>query len=285
MVGWIDEWWLRLLAGLVGSGLIAVAAYRTRSLSGSGAWSALIMGTGFVTLGEPVWFGCLIAFFVSSTIWSKWKKRHRAKAAAEANYEKTGRRDAGQVWANGGIGLVLCAGHALQPDIAWLFAYIGVMAAVNADTWATEIGALSRTAPRSITTGKRVKPGTSGAITPLGTLAALAGAAFIGGVAAALLALPQQADAAAISASGGAAAVVIAAAAAGLAGCFADSLLGATGQAMYRCRVCGSETERAAHCGQAAERVRGLAALNNDRVNLLSSVFAGLLGWAIGALF
>ncbi|ACT00767.1 DUF92 domain-containing protein [Paenibacillus sp. JDR-2] len=285
MVGWVDEWWLRLLAGLVGSGLIAAAAYRTRSLSGSGAWSAMIMGTGFVTLGEPVWFGCLIAFFVSSTIWSKWKKRHRAKAAAEANYEKTGRRDAGQVWANGGIGLFLCAGNALWPDTAWLFAYIGVMAAVNADTWATEIGALSRTAPRSITTGKRVKPGTSGAITPLGTLAALAGAAFIGGVSAALLALPQQADAAAGSAPGGAAAVVIAAAAAGLAGCFADSLLGATGQAMYRCRVCGSETERAVHCRTAAERVRGLAALNNDRVNLLSSVFAGLLGWAIGALF
>uniref|UniRef100_UPI000FD86BB8 DUF92 domain-containing protein n=1 Tax=Paenibacillus glycanilyticus TaxID=126569 RepID=UPI000FD86BB8 len=65
----------------------------------------------------------------------------------------------------------------------------------------------------------------------------------------------------------------------------ADSLLGATGQAMFRCRVCGSETERAVHCGTAAERVRGLAALNNDRVNLLSSVFAGLLGWAIGALF
>jgi len=285
MVGWVDEWWLRLLAGLAGSGIIAAAAYRARSLSGSGAWSAVIMGTGFVTLGEPVWFGCLIAFFVSSTLWSKWKKRHRAKAAAEANYEKTGRRDAGQVWANGGIGLLLCAGNALQPDMAWLFAYIGVMAAVNADTWATEIGALSRTAPRSITTGKRVKPGTSGAITPLGTLAALAGAAFIGGVAAALLALPQQADAAAVSAPGGTAAVVIAAAAAGLAGCFADSLLGATGQAMYRCRVCGSETERAAHCGEAAERVRGLAALNNDRVNLLSSVFAGLLGWAIGALF
>jgi uncharacterized protein (TIGR00297 family) len=285
MVGWIDEWWLRLLAGLVGSGLIAAAAYRTRSLSGSGALSAMIMGTGFVTLGEPVWFGCLIAFFISSTVWSKWKKRHRAKAVAEANYEKTGRRDAGQVWANGGIGLLLCIGNALQPDAAWLFGYIGVMAAVNADTWATEIGALSRTAPRSITSGKRVAPGTSGAITLLGTLAALAGAAFIGGVAAALLALPQQADAAAGSAPGGAAAVIIAAAAAGLAGCFADSLLGATGQAMYRCRVCGSETERTAHCGAAAERVRGLAALNNDRVNLLSSLFAGLLGWAIGALF
>lgn len=283
MVGMIEEWWLRLAAGLLGSGLIAAAAYRARSLSLSGALSAVAMGTGFVTLGEPVWFGVLIAFFVSSTLWSKWKRKHRAKAAAEANYEKTGRRDAGQVWANGGAGLLLCAAHALWPDEGWLFAYVGVMAAVNADTWATEIGALSRTAPRSVTSGKPVAPGTSGGVTPLGSAAALAGAAFIGAVAALLLAAPQPAEAAAGTPGGAAAAWIAAAAAAGLAGAFADSLLGATGQAMYRCRVCGSETERAAHCGGAAERVRGFAWLNNDRVNLLSSLVAGALAWAIGS--
>ncbi|RCW45611.1 DUF92 domain-containing protein [Paenibacillus prosopidis] len=286
MVGIIEEWWIRLLAGLLGSGLIAAAAFRARSLSASGAWSAVVMGTGFVALGEPVWFVVLISFFVSSTLWSRWKRKHRVKAMAEAKYEKTGRRDAGQVWANGGAGLALCAAHAIWPDQGWLYAYIGIMAAVNADTWATEIGALSRTAPRSVTSGKPVVAGTSGGVTPLGSAAALAGAVFIGAVAALLLAAPQQADAAAGTPGGGAAAAayIAAAAAAGLAGAFADSLLGATGQAMYRCRVCGSETERAAHCGSAAERVRGFAWLNNDRVNLLSSLFAGLLAFAIGEL-
>lgn len=285
MVGIIEEWWIRLLAGLLGSGLIAAAAYRARSLSASGAWSAVVMGTGFVALGEPVWFGVLIGFFVSSTLWSKWKRKHRVKVLAEAKYEKTGRRDAGQVWANGGAGLALCAANAIWPDQGWLYAYIGIIAAVNADTWATEIGALSRTAPRSVTSGKPVAAGTSGGVTPLGSAAALAGAVFIGAVAALLLAAPQQ-DAAAGTPGGGAAtaAYIAAAAAAGLAGAFADSLLGATGQAMYRCRVCGSDTERAAHCGSAAERVRGFAWLNNDRVNLLSSLFAGLLAFAIGEL-
>ncbi|MUT68835.1 DUF92 domain-containing protein [Paenibacillus sp. NEAU-GSW1] len=284
MVGWIDEWWLRALIGLIGGGMISISAYRSRSLSGSGALSAVVMGTGFVTLGEPVWFGCLIAFFVTSTFWSKYKRRSKAKEQAEVNYEKSGRRDAGQVWANGGVGLLLCAADAIWPSAGWLYAYIGVMAAVNADTWATEIGALSKSAPRSLLSGKVVKAGTSGAVTPLGSAAALAGAATIGGVAAALLALQQQADAAAGSALGGAAAIVAAAAAAGLAGCFADSLLGATGQAMFRCRVCGSETERREHCGAATERIRGFAWLNNDRVNLLSSLFAGALGWALGSL-
>jgi uncharacterized protein (TIGR00297 family) len=283
VVGIIGEWWIRLLLGLLGSGMIAFSAYRSRSLSMSGAWSAVVMGTGFATLGEPVWFCVLIAFFASSSFWSKWKRKHRAKAEAEAKYAKTGRRDAGQVWANGGAGLLLCAAHALWPDEGWVFAYVGVMAAVNADTWATEIGALSRSAPRSVTSGKPVAPGTSGGVTPLGSAAALAGAVFIGVVAALLLAAPQPAEAAA-GTPGGAAAIIAAAAAAGLAGAFADSLLGATGQAMFRCRVCGSEIERAAHCGSAAEQVRGFAWLNNDRVNLLSSLLAGLLAWALGVV-
>ncbi|WP_168119488.1 DUF92 domain-containing protein [Paenibacillus sp. HB172176] len=285
MVGIWEEWWLRLLAGLIGSGLIALLAYRARSLSGSGAWSALIMGTGFVTLGEPIWFGLLLAFFVSSSLWSRWKRKSRVKKRAEAGYAKSGRRDAGQVWANGGAGLLLCVANSIGPAEGWLFAYVGVMAAVNADTWATEIGALSRSKPRSLLSGKRVAPGTSGGVSPLGSAAALLGAAFIGAAAAALLRLgPQPAWAAAGEAAAPAAAYIAAGAAAGLAGAFADSLLGAACQAQYRCRVCGSDTERAEHCGSAARHVRGFAALTNDRVNLLSSLFAGLLACVIGRL-
>ncbi|WP_219836036.1 DUF92 domain-containing protein [Paenibacillus sp. R14(2021)] len=274
------ELWLRAAAGLLGSGLIAGAAYRVRSLSRSGAWAAVIMGTGFVLLGGSFWFGSLLAFFISSSMWSKWKRRHARKETAEANYAKSGRRDAVQVWANGGLGLLLCAGHALQPDsAAWAYAFIGVMASVNADTWATEIGALSRRLPRSLLTGRRVAAGTSGGITPLGSAAALAGAAFIGAAAALLLGAPL----APAGVSPGA--LLAAAAIAGTAGAFADSLLGATVQAMYRCRSCGSETERAEHCGAAAERIRGFAVMTNDAVNFASSAIAGLLAWAIGCAF
>ncbi|QHT60148.1 DUF92 domain-containing protein [Paenibacillus lycopersici] len=270
------EWWIRAAAGLLGSGLIAAAAYRLRSLSGSGAWSAAIMGTGYVAFGGPLWAGALLAFFLSSTLWSKWKRRHAKKEAAEANYAKSGRRDAMQVWANGGLGLLLCIAHAAWPAAGWMYAFAGVMAAVNADTWATEIGALSRRPPRSLLGGRRVTAGTSGGVTALGSAAALAGAAFIGAVAAVLA--PAGGDA-------WPGALLAAAAIAGTAGAFADSLLGATVQAMYRCPVCGSETERAAHCGVAAVRIRGFAVMTNDAVNFASSAAAGLLAWGIGCAF
>jgi len=264
---------LRLAAGIAGSALIAWAAWRKRALSASGAWSATAMGAVYFALGGPLWYGTLLVFFATSVFWSRWKRHARAKMEAERNYAKTGRRDAGQVWANGGIGLALCAAYAIWPEPAIAAAFVGVMASVNADTWATEIGALSRTQPRSVLTGRAVPAGTSGGVTPLGTAAALSGAALIG-VSAALLGGGEAAELPA-------AALIAAAAAAGLAGAMADSLLGAWQQAMYRCLACGALTERAVHCGEPALHAQGRRWMTNDLVNLLSSLFAG----GLAALF
>ncbi len=259
---------IKLIIGLAVSGAGAAAAYRRSSLSRSGAWSALAMGTGFIVLGGPLWFGLLLVFFGTSTYWSKWKRRHKAKEAAEAKYAKSGRRDAGQVWANGGAGLAICALHAMWPEPWLAAAYIGVMAAVNADTWATEIGALSGSMPRSILNGRKVPAGTSGGITMLGTAAALAGAACIG-AAAAVLALVDSVQ------LPSPAALIVIAGVSGLFGALVDSLLGATLQGMFRCSQCGIELERDEHCGRPAERYRGLRFMTNDIVNLATSIAAG----------
>ncbi|MFC4102767.1 DUF92 domain-containing protein [Paenibacillus xanthanilyticus] len=274
MHDWTDIWWVRLLAIVAGSGLAAAAAWRARALSASGAWSAFAMGAGFMAFGSPVWIGTLLVFFISSSFWSKWKKRHRQKQAAEANYAKSGRRDAGQVWANGGLGLAICAANAIWPAEGWLYAFAGVMAAVNADTWATEIGALSRSAPRSLLSGKVVKAGTSGGVTLLGSAAAAGGALLIG---VSMTVLPGG--------TGYPVMVLIAAAAiGGLFGAFADSFLGATVQAMYACPACGAETERTTHCGIPTRKTRGFGFMTNDAVNMVSSAFAGLVAIGIGML-
>lgn len=274
MQDWMDAWWVQGLGIAMASGLAAAAAWRARSLSASGAWSAFAMGAGFMAFGSPVWIGTLLVFFISSSFWSKWKKRHRKKKAAEANYAKGGRRDAGQVWANGGLGLAICAANALWPAEGWLYAFAGVMAAVNADTWATEIGALSKSAPRSLLSGKVVPAGTSGGVTWLGSAAAAGGALLIG---LSIVLLPGE--------TGYPAAAVIAAAAiGGVFGAFADSFLGATVQAMYRCTACGAETERTSHCGIATRRTRGFGFMTNDAVNMLSSAAAGLVAFGIGML-
>jgi uncharacterized protein (TIGR00297 family) len=112
--------------------------------------------------------------------------------------------------ANGGIAALA----ALAGSWAW---FAGALAAANADTWATEIGIHSRSAPRLITTGRPVPAGTDGGMTLLGTTGGILGAGFI----AAVSALVGQRRAWAI-------------ALAGIAGMIVDSGLGATLQGRIR---------------------------------------------------
>jgi len=135
------------------------------------------MGTLFYVFGNVVWYGGLLAFFIGSSLLSRMKGG--SKRDAERFFEKGVRRDAGQVAANGGLPLIAAVGHAVYPHPAWWYACLGALAAANADTWATEIGTLSRRT-RSILNGRRVAPGTSGGVSVAGCLASLAGGCFIG---------------------------------------------------------------------------------------------------------
>ncbi|MEN4010663.1 MAG: DUF92 domain-containing protein [Bellilinea sp.] len=261
--------WLQLLLGVGLAALISLAAYAARSLSRSGAVAAALLGSAVFGLGGLPWAGLLLGFFISSSLLSRLFRRR--KAAVDEKFSKGSQRDAGQVAANGGIAGLLALLQAALPDspLPWLAA-AAALAAANADTWATELGVLSPVKPRLITTRKPVEMGTSGGITPLGTLAALVGALFIAAIAALLppanVALPPFG-------------VLLAVTLAGLAGSLVDSLLGATVQAIYCCPRCGKETERHPQhtCGAQTRRLRGWSWLDNDWVNAFCTLSAGVL--------
>ena len=267
----------QVLLGLVLSVLLGYAGYRRRSLSGSGVVGAILVGTVIFGLGGLGWGALLVVFFVSSSALSHFKEGY--KTAVAEKFSKGSRRDLAQALANGGAGLLAALGNALWPHPLWWVAYVGAMATVNADTWATELGVLSRAVPRLITTGQKVETGASGGLTAIGTLAALAGAGLIGLVAAGF-------DLAGGRPLPGVIWLFAAAALAGLFGSLVDSLLGATLQAIYTCDGCGKETERhPLHtCGAPTRHRRGWRWLNNDWVNFLSSVGgagAAVLMWGL----
>ncbi|WP_027417287.1 DUF92 domain-containing protein [Aneurinibacillus terranovensis] len=261
----------KLLAGLAGSLLIAGAAYAKRSLSGSGMAAAVVLGTVLYAFGGVKWYGLLLAFFISSSILSHRKKQE--KKQVEDLFAKGGRRDWLQVAANGGIGLLAVIGKTITgTEDMWYAFYIGTIAAVTSDTWATEIGVLSVRNPRHILTWKIVEPGTSGGVSWLGTAAVLAGGAFIGLCAM----LFEWMDSGRMDVL-----PIISGVIGGLVGSMADSVLGATFQTMYHCRVCGKETERAYHHGQQTERIKGYSWCTNDVVNVTAAIAGGLAGWVI----
>lgn len=267
--------WLTLLVGLMGSSLISIAALRLKSLSGSGTVAAIGVGTILFMSGSIAWFGTLIVFFITSSVLSKWRKRD--KQYTDLSYEKGSRRDAGQVLANGGIAALLSMGYIVFPHHAWWYAFVGVMATVTADTWATEIGSLSRHEPRSILSLKRVPRGTSGAVSSLGSLAAALGATVIGGCGLALQVIEDKL----VSMNPQSIHYVMnlkliwIALIAGFLGALTDSVLGATVQSMRHCTKCGQEVESAYHCHTPTYYVRGWSWMNNDAVNMISSFVGG----------
>ena len=68
---------------------------------------------------------------------------------------------------------------------------------------------------------------------------------------------------------------------AGFLGGVFDSLLGSILQVKYKCTVCGSIVEREEHCGMRTEKHSGIRFVNNDTVNLLSTIFAALFAAVI----
>ncbi len=265
---------VNLLIGIVISSLIAALACWRGSLSSSGAIGTVIVGTLVFSTGSLTWAILLVTFFVTSSAWSHYKENIKEPLAEK--FQKGHRRDLGQVLANGGIAALIAIAFTVFPHRWHFIGFIGAIATVNSDTWATELGVLSQTPPRLITTGRTVPVGTSGGVSRYGVFIALCGALLIGLVA--FVAeysdtviwhhatfIPQTLW------------LIPIGTVAGLFGSLFDSFLGATVQGIYYCDFDHKETESKIHrCGRATRLIRGWRWLDNDWVNFLSS-FAGSL--------
>src|SRR5215210_4729718 len=170
---------MQIVYGLILAVLVASLAYRLRSLNKSGAFAATVAGTIIFGIGGWQWAVLLLTFFITSSGLSRaFKKR---KADLSEKFSKGHERDAGQVFGNGGLATFFAALHAVYPEsiMPWV-GFAASLAAVNADTWGTELGVLNPTLPRLITDlRKRVEKGTSGGVSLFGTLASLSGSAVI----------------------------------------------------------------------------------------------------------
>lgn len=264
---------LQLLIGIMLALAASLIAWRMHWLSRGGALAAFILGAVVFGLGGLSWAALLLTFFFTSSLFSKsFKKR---KQNSEKFYSKDSKRDAGQVFANGGLAGLFVVVHVFFPD-SWLpwMGFAAAFAAANADTWATELGIFSRKAPVLVTNGTPVEMGTSGAISPVGTLAALTGSGLI--ALAAWLVWPEDLPAANLE-------QMIILVVAGLAGSLVDSWLGASVQAIYYCPTCQKETEKYPlhNCGTATTPLRGWRWMDNDWVNLCCTASGAALAMGV----
>lgn len=266
--------YMQLLIGFITAIFISLLSWRAQSLSQSGALAAAVLGTVIFGLGGLAWAIILLTFFISSSVLSHLFKRRKA-ALLKEKFSKGTQRDAWQVLANGGTAGLFVVLHVIYPqNICLWLGFAGALAAVNADTWATELGMLSRRTPRLIIFGKPVEKGTSGGVTLSGTFAALIGALLIG----LFTVFLWQGNSSQID-TGQAIVCVVIITIAGFVGSLVDSLLGATVQAIYICNICKKETEcTPTHsCGSPTVLKRGWSWLNNDWVNFFCALTGSVL--------
>jgi len=252
---------LALAAALAGA--VALLAYRARTLTIGGAIAAFVVGTAVFGAGGWRAAAVLFAFFIPSAVLSRVGSQRKRTLGDE----KQAPRNAWQVFANGGVAAVciVAASRGFAPLAA---AFAGAFAAASADTWGTEVGMLSRRNPVSILTLRPVAAGLSGGVTLLGSVASAGGAICVALTAWLVHLGPFWAVALG-----------------GIAGALADSLVGASLQALRWCPTCSRECETDRHsCGTPAVLRRGVAWIANDAVNFIATICGALIAGATAGI-
>lgn len=271
-----------ILLGLGLGALTGWLGWRSGFLYPSGAVGVLVVSMLTFFAGGWAWGVVSLVFFASSNLWSRFRAAHKKSLGEQ--FGKGARRSWEQILARAGWSVILALIHALAArNITVFAAFVGSLATASADAWATELGVLNPRPPRLVTTGRRVLPGTPGAISVLGIMAALGASWLIGLVGLLLSAIKAWLDK--TEWDPGLLWLPLAAMIGGVAGCLTDSLLGATAQGIYYCEHCDKRTEERLHtCGEVAQQIRGWSWLTNDGVNLVSSIVgaavtAGAVAW------
>jgi uncharacterized protein (TIGR00297 family) len=213
------------------------------------AWTVgtlILHGTGWE--GGAV----LAAFFVSSNLVSRITDEPLLDA-------KGNRRDAWQVYANGGPA-ALAAGMTGWDTGFRLWLVTASLAAAAADTWATSVGTRSRVPPRLLWSGDRVPPGTSGGVTLAGSAGAVLGALVVASTGAIVSGWPLLAPVGTLI---------------GFLGMLVDSSVGGALQGRFYCARCNQPSEWRVHrCGSPTLRKGGLTWITNDVVNFIATALA-----------
>lgn len=116
----------------------------------------------------------ILLFFLLISV-AATKYRHEEKKEKGVYEHERGWQN---VLSNGLIPALCCVSYYYTNSIKWIFGFICSLAAATADKFGSELGVLSEK-PISLQNLKRVRPGTSGAITPLGTFMSFVGALLI----------------------------------------------------------------------------------------------------------
>src|SRR4051812_1876486 len=171
----------RILVALLVTLTFAVVGWIVGGVTLSGAIAGFAVAFALYYCIGPGAFAVLLAVFGITWVATRFGKAHREKLGI---FETQRGRDAGQVLANLGTGAALAvAGMFVFKGLAWVAA-IAALCEAAADTASSECGEAWSDSAYLILGFRRVPAGNDGAISAVGTTAAIAAAALVASVAA-----------------------------------------------------------------------------------------------------
>lgn len=154
--------------------LFALAAYRLRGVSRSGALAGFAMAFLLYACAGPGAFDLLVALFAVTFLATRLGMQRKL---ALGTAEKSAGRNASQVLANVGVAALFAISYRYFGHFSFLAACAAALAEAAADTVSSECGQALHSSTWLVTTGTRVPSGTNGGIslpgTACGALAAL----------------------------------------------------------------------------------------------------------------
>jgi len=165
--------YLYLSAILIALAPACFMLFKFNILTRRGSFVAFLLGFYFTGIGGWHWLIPVLLFFFSSAAFTKLSNNIQG-----VKNESTA-RNAWQVIANIVWAVTSSVLFLLTRNEIFILLFIAFLAAVTADTWASEIGPLINKRCFSLAKIRMVPAGTNGGISFFGSLAALAGATFI----------------------------------------------------------------------------------------------------------
>lgn len=246
-------------------GLIIIS-FRKKLLTLNAAVVSTFVGLTILYLGGIECEIVLLLFYISSSLITKFKYKKK-KEIEEKIYQSNSCRNVWQVLAVSLPGIVCLVLYNLSKEITFLVCFYSSFAFSCADTWASEIGVLSKRNPILITNFKPINKGISGGISFIGSFASAMGALFISLIFGLfwheLNNYKILMETIFFS---------------GFISCFIDSLLGALFQPLYKENECYTEKNN-------GELIKGNTLFSNTNINFYSSVISIIVSIIILTIF
>lgn len=168
-----------------------------------------------------------------------------------------------QILINGGLGTLFVILYGVFKDINLLIISIIQVSGCFIDSVSSDVGTLSKNDPYDIFKHKKIEKGISGGMSILGTVSALLCSILISLTLYLVLNL-RILDLIFI-------ALII------FGQTIIDSLLGSVLQVKYKCVKCGNLNEKGKCCNTISKKISGISWINNNMVNLMSSIIITLI--------